>query len=39
MQVRQASGQAVSPDAQTDEELKLLALRGLMQTTRIARCQ
>jgi HEAT repeats len=32
VQIRQASGQAVSPDAQADEELKLLALRGLMQT-------
>jgi hypothetical protein len=32
LEVRQASGQAVSPDAQPDEELKLLALRGLMQS-------
>jgi hypothetical protein len=32
VEIRQASGQAVSPDAQNDEELKLLALRGLMQT-------
>ena len=31
VEVRQASGQAVSPDAQNDEELKLLALRGIMQ--------
>jgi len=31
VEVRQASGQAVSPDAQNDEEIKLLALRGLMQ--------
>jgi tetratricopeptide (TPR) repeat protein len=31
VEVRQASGQAVSPEAQNDEELKLLALRGLMQ--------
>jgi hypothetical protein len=31
VEVRQASGQAVSPDAQNNEELKLLALRGLMQ--------
>ncbi len=30
MEIRQASGQPVSPDAQNDEELKLLALRGLM---------
>jgi tetratricopeptide (TPR) repeat protein len=32
VEIRQASGQAVSPDAQNDEELKLLALRGLMQS-------
>jgi hypothetical protein len=32
VEVRQASGQKVSPEAQADEELKLLALRGLMQT-------
>ena len=32
VEVRQASGQAVSPDAQNDEELKLLALRGIMQS-------
>ena len=32
LEARQASGQAVSPDAQSDEELKLLALRGLMQS-------
>ena len=31
VEVRQASGQAVSPDTQNDEEIKLLALRGLMQ--------
>ena len=31
VEVRQASGQAVSPDSQNDEEIKLLALRGLMQ--------
>jgi tetratricopeptide (TPR) repeat protein len=31
VEVRQASGQAVSPDTQNNEELKLLALRGLMQ--------
>jgi tetratricopeptide (TPR) repeat protein len=31
VEVRQASGQAVSPDAQNNEEIKLLALRGLMQ--------
>jgi hypothetical protein len=32
VEVRQASGQNVSPEAQADEELKLLALRGLMRT-------
>jgi hypothetical protein len=32
VEVRQASGQAVSPDAQNDEEIKLLALRGIMQS-------
>ena len=32
VEVRQASGQAVSPDTQNDEELKLLALRGIMQS-------
>jgi hypothetical protein len=32
VEVRQSSGQPVSPDAQNDEELKLLALRGLMQS-------
>jgi HEAT repeat protein len=31
VEVRQASGQQVSPQGQSDEELKLLALRGLMQ--------
>jgi hypothetical protein len=31
VEVQQASGQRVSPEAQNDEELKLLALRGLMQ--------
>jgi tetratricopeptide (TPR) repeat protein len=31
LEVRQASGQRVSPDAQPDEDLKLLALQGLMQ--------
>lgn len=31
-EARQASGQAISPEAQADEELKLLALRGLMQS-------
>jgi tetratricopeptide (TPR) repeat protein len=30
VEIRQASGQSVSPDAQASEELKLLALRGLM---------
>jgi len=32
MEVRQASGQPVSPAAQDDDELKLLALRGIMQS-------
>ena len=32
MEVRQASGQAVSPASQDDEELKLMALRGIMQS-------
>src|SRR5438093_9168306 len=32
VEIRQASGQAVTPDLQNDEELKLLALRGLMQS-------
>lgn len=32
VEIRQASGQAVPPEAQSDEELKLLALRGLMQS-------
>lgn len=32
VEVRQASGQAVSPDGQPDDDLKLLALRGLMQS-------
>lgn len=31
VEIRQASGQAVPADAQADEEIKLLALRGLMQ--------
>jgi HEAT repeat protein len=31
VEVRQASGQRVSPDGQSDEDLKLLALRGLMR--------
>ena len=31
LEVRQAAGQRVSPEGQNDEELKLLALRGLMQ--------
>ena len=30
LEIRQASGQAVSPDGQPDDELKLLALRGQM---------
>src|SRR3954467_15036813 len=32
VEVRQASGQRVAPEAQNDEELKLLALRGIMQS-------
>jgi hypothetical protein len=32
VELRQASGQAVSPDSQNDEELKLLALRGIMRS-------
>jgi tetratricopeptide (TPR) repeat protein len=31
IEVKQASGQAVSPDSQPDEDLKLMALNGLMQ--------
>ncbi len=32
VEVRQASGQTVSPASQDDEELKLMALRGIMQS-------
>ncbi|MGE5243350.1 MAG: HEAT repeat domain-containing protein [Betaproteobacteria bacterium] len=32
VEIRQASGQAVSPESQSDQELKLLALRGIMQS-------
>jgi len=32
VELRQASGQPVSPESQNDEELKLMALRGLMQS-------
>src|SRR5205085_4441400 len=32
VEVRQSSGQTVSPESQSDEELKLMALRGLMQS-------
>jgi hypothetical protein len=32
VEVRQASGQSVSPAAQDDDELKLMALRGIMQS-------
>jgi HEAT repeat protein len=32
VEVRQSSGQTVSPASQDDEELKLMALRGLMQS-------
>jgi len=31
MEVRQASGQTVTPDSQNDDELKLMALRAIMQ--------
>src|ERR1700681_412737 len=32
VEVRQASGQTVSPASQEDDELKLMALRGIMQS-------
>jgi HEAT repeat protein len=32
VELRQASGQPVSPESQSDDELKLMALRGLMQS-------
>jgi HEAT repeat protein len=32
LEIRQAAGQPISADLQGDEELKLLALRGVMQT-------
>jgi tetratricopeptide (TPR) repeat protein len=32
VELRQASGQTVTPESQNDEELKLLALRGLMNS-------
>ncbi|HEX7139247.1 MAG TPA: HEAT repeat domain-containing protein [Vicinamibacterales bacterium] len=32
VEVRQSSGQTVSPASQTDDELKLMALRGIMQS-------
>ncbi len=32
VEVRQSSGQTVSPASQDDDELKLMALRGIMQT-------
>ena len=32
VEIRQTSGQRVSPEAQTDDELRLMALRGLMQS-------
>jgi hypothetical protein len=32
VELRQASGQAVSPEGQNDDDLKLLALRGLMRS-------
>jgi hypothetical protein len=32
LEVKQASGQPVSPDSQSDDDLKLMALNGLMQS-------
>lgn len=32
VEIQQAAGRPVSPDSQNDEEIKLLALRGLMQS-------
>ena len=32
VELRQASGQTIAPESQNDEELKLLALRGLMNS-------
>ncbi len=32
VEIRQASGQPVAPESQNDDELKLMALRGLMQS-------
>ena len=32
LEIQQAAGQPISPDLQNDEELKLLALRGVMQS-------
>jgi HEAT repeat protein len=32
VELRQASGQTVAPESQSDEELKLMALRGIMQS-------
>jgi len=32
VEIRQAAGQTISPDAQNDDEIKLLALRGLMES-------
>ena len=32
LEIQQAAGQPISPDLQNDEELKLLALRGIMQS-------
>ncbi len=32
MEVKQANGQPVSPESQTDEDLKLMALNGLMES-------
>jgi hypothetical protein len=32
LELRQASGQTVSPESESDEELKLMAINGLMQS-------
>jgi tetratricopeptide (TPR) repeat protein len=32
LEIRQSTGQAVAPESQNDDELKLMALRGLMQS-------
>ena len=37
LELKQASGQSVSPEAESDEELKLMAINGLMQSRPRAR--